>query len=242
MTETKLPGMVINKIDKKSTYNSLVGKGEIGENDLCLVENEDSISPGGSGTDISLGVTGASVGDIIKVKQVDANGKPTEWEAAGFKKIREFTLPDDPSTDTSDITYTMCTVNGYTDKISQCSFSTDDSGEPFSVKETILIAQWGTVISSNYFGMGDQNSGLGYGNIFSNMLDKKTLNTFLYHTYLAAGIRITTRYENPAAMYNIAGIYTIPAATDDMKISTIKIGTFLNQAMLSGSSFILYGR
>lgn len=73
MTETKLPGMVINRIDKKSTYDSLVEKGEIGENDLCLVEDEDNIS---------LGVTGASVGDIIKVKAVDANGKPTAWEAA----------------------------------------------------------------------------------------------------------------------------------------------------------------
>lgn len=34
-----------------------------------------------SGTDISLGVTGASVGDIVKVKTVDASGKPTEWES-----------------------------------------------------------------------------------------------------------------------------------------------------------------
>ena len=76
MTETKQPGMVINKIDKKSTYDSLVEKGEIGENDLCLVEDEDNIS---------LGVTGASVGDIIKVKQVDADGKPTAWEAATAK-------------------------------------------------------------------------------------------------------------------------------------------------------------
>ena len=40
---------------------------------------------GGSGTDISLGVTGASVGDIIKVKVVDENGKPTAWEAATAK-------------------------------------------------------------------------------------------------------------------------------------------------------------
>ena len=32
--------------------------------------------------DISLGLTGAAVGDIVKVKAVDANGKPTEWEAA----------------------------------------------------------------------------------------------------------------------------------------------------------------
>ena len=34
-----------------------------------------------SGTDISLGVTGATVGQTIKVKAVDANGKPTAWEA-----------------------------------------------------------------------------------------------------------------------------------------------------------------
>ena len=42
----------------------------------------DMLGDGGSGTDISLGVTGASVGDIIKVKAVDENGKPTAWEAA----------------------------------------------------------------------------------------------------------------------------------------------------------------
>lgn len=89
MTETKLPGMVINRIDKKSTYDSLVEKGEIGENDLCLVEDEDNIS---------LGLTGASVGDIIKVKAVDDSGKPTAWEAAGmhsaFVKDAEMTVVD----------------------------------------------------------------------------------------------------------------------------------------------------
>lgn len=37
---------------------------------------------GGSGTDISLGLTSAEVGQIIKVKAVDENGKPTEWETA----------------------------------------------------------------------------------------------------------------------------------------------------------------
>lgn len=34
------------------------------------------------GTDISLGLTSAAVGQIIKVKAVDESGKPTEWEAA----------------------------------------------------------------------------------------------------------------------------------------------------------------
>ena len=34
------------------------------------------------GTDISLGLTSAAIGQIIKVKAVDESGKPTEWEAA----------------------------------------------------------------------------------------------------------------------------------------------------------------
>ena len=37
-----------------------------------------------SGTDISLNVTGATVGQTIKVKTVDANGKPTAWEAVNM--------------------------------------------------------------------------------------------------------------------------------------------------------------
>ena len=42
----------------------------------------DEIKAGGvGGTDISLGVTGATVGQTIKVKTVDDNGKPTAWEA-----------------------------------------------------------------------------------------------------------------------------------------------------------------
>ena len=76
----------------------------------------DMIGTGGSGTDISLGVTGASVGDIIKVKQVDADGKPTAWEAAelGMRLIRAITLAE--QTDRVDIT-------------------TDENGNTFSLNE-----------------------------------------------------------------------------------------------------------
>lgn len=37
-----------------------------------------------SGTDISLGVTGATVGQTVNVKAVDADGKPTAWEAVNM--------------------------------------------------------------------------------------------------------------------------------------------------------------
>lgn len=44
-------------------------------------EKGDKGDPGkDAATDISLGITSAAVGDIVKVKAVDANGKPTEWE------------------------------------------------------------------------------------------------------------------------------------------------------------------
>ena len=38
------------------------------------------------GTDISLGLTSAAVGQIIKVKAVDESGKPTAWEAADMSE------------------------------------------------------------------------------------------------------------------------------------------------------------
>lgn len=55
MTETKLPGWAINKIDSKDTYDKLVEAGKIGENDLCLIEGDDNagvfvVTISGSGT------------------------------------------------------------------------------------------------------------------------------------------------------------------------------------------------
>ena len=53
----------------------------------------------GGGTDISLGLTSATVGQTIKVKAVDTDGKPTAWEAAEsgekWEKIAEIIIPDD---------------------------------------------------------------------------------------------------------------------------------------------------
>ncbi len=39
-------------------------------------------SGGSGGTDISLGLTSAAVGQTVKVKAIDESGKPTAWEAA----------------------------------------------------------------------------------------------------------------------------------------------------------------
>ena len=54
---------------------------------------------GSGGTDISLGLTSATVGQTIKVKAVDTDGKPTAWEAAEsgekWEKIAEIIIPGD---------------------------------------------------------------------------------------------------------------------------------------------------
>ena len=43
----------------------------------------------GGGTDLSLGLTAATVGQTVKVKAVDADGKPTAWEAVDGVDIWE---------------------------------------------------------------------------------------------------------------------------------------------------------
>lgn len=43
-----------------------------------------NLSAGTGGTDVSLGLTSATVGQIAKIKAVDSDGKPTEWESAAI--------------------------------------------------------------------------------------------------------------------------------------------------------------
>lgn len=58
-----------------------------------------------SGGDLSLGITGATVGQTVKVKAVDTDGKPTEWEsvdaarAETWEKIAEIDVDVDAAND-----------------------------------------------------------------------------------------------------------------------------------------------
>ena len=71
-----------------------------------------------SDTDISLGVTGATVGQTIKVKAVDADGKPTAWEAvdmaAGDTEVWEKVCQ---VTTTEDVSFIYQPFSGYYKKI-----------------------------------------------------------------------------------------------------------------------------
>lgn len=82
------------------------------------------------GTDISLGITAATVGQTVKVKAIDAEGKPTEWEAvdaAGaetWKKIAEIVIPEGADE------ATVLTINK------------DSDGNPFSLVKARLCAKF----------------------------------------------------------------------------------------------------
>lgn len=70
-----------------------------------------------TGTDLSLGITSAAVGNIVKVKAVDAAGKPTIWESIvptlSMLKTRYDTIVDYTFNGTS----TLSTAEGLSDYI-----------------------------------------------------------------------------------------------------------------------------
>lgn len=45
----------------------------------ALIQQANNLPDAGGGTDIALGITGATVGQIAKITAVDSNGKPTAW-------------------------------------------------------------------------------------------------------------------------------------------------------------------
>lgn len=68
----------------------------------ALIQQANALPDAGGGTDLALGITGATVGQIAKITAVDADGKPTAWTPVDmpsgggetWKLIREITLDD----------------------------------------------------------------------------------------------------------------------------------------------------
>ena len=83
---------------------------------------------GSGGTDISLGLTSATVGQTIKVKAVDTDGKPTAWEAVEsgekWEKIAEIIIPDDA------------------EESNALTINKDLNGQPFSLLKARLCSKF----------------------------------------------------------------------------------------------------
>lgn len=81
-----------------------------------------SIAAGG--TDISLGLTSAAVGQTIKVKAIDESGKPTAWEAANMPMGKE--------------DFEFIRAINITESTNAISISTDENGNSFSLKGVFI--------------------------------------------------------------------------------------------------------
>ena len=80
-----------------------------------------------TGSDLSLGLTAATVGQTIKVKAVDADGVPTAWEAVniakpcGWELINEITIPEG------------------SDEILEFVINTDSNSQPFKLHRFMMF-------------------------------------------------------------------------------------------------------
>lgn len=77
--------------------------------------------------DKSLGITGAFVGDIVKVKTVDASGKPTEWEATQLGS--------------GDETWELISEGTVSEEVSAISITQDTNGNAFNLSKANLFIQ-----------------------------------------------------------------------------------------------------
>lgn len=95
---------------------------------LGIPRGADGQGGGSGGTDISLGLTSATVGQTIKVKSVNADGKPTAWEAAEsgekWEKIAEIIIPDDA------------------EESNALTINKDLNGQPFSLLKARLCSKF----------------------------------------------------------------------------------------------------
>lgn len=100
-------GAVITVTDKAGTTTAVISNGKDGD-DYVLTDGDRSeiaalaaeLVPSGGGGDISLGISGAEVGQIVKITGVDDEGKPTSWisaEAHPKTTLFDFTLEESAS-------------------------------------------------------------------------------------------------------------------------------------------------
>lgn len=120
------------------------------------------------GTDISLGLTAATVGQTIKVKAVDTDGKPTAWEAvdaAGdetWELIAEIDFNVDAANDVSvweyknlpnfkELLYRKVSLVGSTETASGLTVSINNSDPQFSgiayAKKDGQYSGWGKILT-----------------------------------------------------------------------------------------------
>ena len=191
------------------------------------------------GTDISLGLTSAAVGQIIKVKAIDESGKPTGWEAAdmpsgGWELITDITLTEDGG------------------GAGSLSVTRNDKGENFEYRQCMVCIS-GKVIdgwpkgASQYIYLYENNNATG-SNAVAN----------LFRLNVGAG---GTEYKTTVEMSifgNLVRVIACGGSTDtssliirnessidtfrSIKISSFGNNQWVNVPLAAGGRVVIYGR
>lgn len=110
---------------------------------------------GGGGTDLALGITGASAGQIAKISTVDADGKPTAWVPVAMPSGGD--------------TWELIGSAEVTEEVASIVLSEDLDGEALALKAIAIYAPLGVTASSKgqlivYLTAGDSYMGFSGAN------------------------------------------------------------------------------
>lgn len=233
-TEAEFAAKLAEEIpDKLPNPNALTFTGAVtGSYDGSAPVNVEIPSGGGIGSDISLGLTGATVGQIAKITAVDDTGKPTAWSpvdmpgggggdggAKEFRLVRSITLEE--QSDRVDI-------------------SVDSSGNAFALHEVyvmITAQSYEDAYNEVYF---LPNGRWGYGDAYITSSNKSSKssetwkNAMAFHSVYADGVicseQLPAKAENKNLTFRFAANQTI--------ITKISIAC----KFAAGCTFLVIGR
>lgn len=173
------------------------------------------VVPLGSSTDISLGLTAATIGQTIKVKAVDTDGKPTAWEAVDMAggELRR-----------------VKTVHVSLDDVNSIYFNVDDDNQPFSLHKVTIVmygasSNTGSQKATLFFRGGDKNLGDVSQSKYDIKVNSATINYvfgFLFEIFNIG----RAWFGNFASGKNISGAMSCYVPSDqsaDASISEVKL-------------------
>lgn len=126
--------------DGKSAYEYAVDGGYTGTEE----EFAEKLASEGSGGNADLSITGATVGQTVKITEVDENGVPTAWESVNFPS-GEMRLIADVTT---------------TEDVTKITISEDKDGNPFTLRKVaVRVKASGATGAGGYIGFGVNGGG-----------------------------------------------------------------------------------
>lgn len=184
---------------------------------------------GGGGTDLALGITGASAGQIAKISTVDADGKPTTWVPVAMPSGGD--------------TWELISSAEVTEEVASIILSEDLDGEPLALKAIAIYAPLGVTASSKgqlmvYLTSGDSYMGFSGANDDLSATQRKSF----WIEFASFGEYWRRLYE--ASPYDVGGVSGVVTGltirhSSGQPVTEIKItpqyGTF------TAGTFYIYG-